>query len=53
MPASAREVIRTTGALLAGRRWYDGATDRYDGLDGVYGVWQWGRVKRAGSYTMA
>lgn len=37
MPASAREVIRTTGALLAGRNWYDVAMERYGGLDGIYG----------------
>ncbi|MES9537851.1 MULTISPECIES: dihydrofolate reductase family protein [unclassified Actinomadura] len=37
MPASAREVVRTTGALLAGRNWYDVAMERYNGLDGVYG----------------
>ncbi|GAA2047751.1 dihydrofolate reductase family protein [Catenulispora yoronensis] len=37
MPASAREVVRTTGALLGGRGWYDVAMERYNGLDGVYG----------------
>jgi dihydrofolate reductase len=26
-----------TGAILAGRRWYDVATERYDGVAGIYG----------------
>lgn len=35
--ALADEVMRTTGAILAGRRWYDVATQRYDGRAGIYG----------------
>jgi dihydrofolate reductase len=31
------EVIETTGAILAGRRWYDLATSRWDGRAGIYG----------------
>jgi dihydrofolate reductase len=31
------EVIQTTGAILAGRRWYDVATSRYGGRAGIYG----------------
>ena len=26
-----------TGAILAGRRWYDVASERYDGVNGIYG----------------
>ncbi len=33
----AMEVIRTTGAILAGRRWWDVASAKYNGLDGIYG----------------
>ena len=35
--AIADEVMRSTGAVLAGRGWYDIATRRYDGVDGIYG----------------
>ena len=31
------EVIGTTGAILAGRRWWDVAKAKYDGLNGIYG----------------
>ena len=35
------EVMRSTGAILAGRRWYDGAAPKYDGVAGIYGGrWQ-------------
>jgi dihydrofolate reductase len=33
----AEEIVNTTGAILAGRRWYDVATEQFDGLDGIYG----------------
>jgi dihydrofolate reductase len=33
----AEEVMQTTGAVLAGRRWYDIATQRFDGVEGIYG----------------
>jgi dihydrofolate reductase len=33
----ADEVMRDTGAILAGRRWYDVATERYSGRQGIYG----------------
>lgn len=33
----ADEVKRSTGAILAGRRWYDVATERYNGRQGIYG----------------
>jgi dihydrofolate reductase len=32
----AEEVMQTTGAILAGRRWYDLATQRW-GVEGIYG----------------
>jgi len=35
--AVAEEVMQTTGAILAGRRWYDIATERLDGVEGIYG----------------
>lgn len=35
--ALADEVMETTGAILAGRRWYDVATARYAGRAGIYG----------------
>lgn len=35
--AVAEEVVQTTGAILAGRRWYDIATERFDGVEGIYG----------------
>jgi dihydrofolate reductase len=35
------EVMKSTGAILAGRRWYDGAAPKYDGVAGIYGGrWQ-------------
>ena len=33
----ADEVKSSTGAILAGRRWYDVATERYNGRQGIYG----------------
>jgi dihydrofolate reductase len=37
----ADETRDATGAILAGRRWYDVASKRYDGVDGIYGGrWQ-------------
>ena len=33
----ADEVMQSTGAILAGRRWYDVATARYKGRSGIYG----------------
>jgi dihydrofolate reductase len=39
--AVADDVMRTTGAILAGRGWYDAATARYDGRAGIYGgAWE-------------
>jgi dihydrofolate reductase len=35
--AMADEVLRGTGAILGGRRWYDIAVEQYDGVDGMYG----------------
>src|SRR3712207_219860 len=35
--ALADEVMEGTGAILAGRRWYDVASARYDGRAGIYG----------------
>jgi len=35
--AIAEEVMQTAGAILAGRRWYDIATRRLDGVEGIYG----------------
>jgi dihydrofolate reductase len=35
--AMADEVMSSTGAILAGRRWYDVATERYQGRAGIYG----------------
>ena len=40
----ADEVARTTGAILAGRRWHDVATAKYDGRAGIYGGHYTGRV---------
>jgi dihydrofolate reductase len=34
----ADEVMQATGAILAGRRWYDVATASYDGREGIYGA---------------
>lgn len=36
VPALAREIAEMTGAILAGRRWYD-ALPRIGGLEGIYG----------------
>jgi dihydrofolate reductase len=33
----ADDVMNTTGAILAGRRWHDVATAKYDGRHGIYG----------------
>lgn len=33
----AAEVMRSTGAILGGRGWYDAAARKYDGVDGIYG----------------
>jgi dihydrofolate reductase len=33
----AADVRENTGAILAGRRWYDVAGEKYDGVDGIYG----------------
>ena len=30
-------VMNNTGAILAGRRWFDGAAPKYDGVAGIYG----------------
>jgi hypothetical protein len=39
----ADEVMNTTGAILAGRRWYDIATSRSAGREGIYGgAWRCG-----------
>jgi len=35
--AVAEEVMETAGAILAGRRWYDVATQRLGGVEGIYG----------------
>ena len=37
----ADDVMRSVGAILGGRRWYDVAERLYDGVDGIYGgQWQ-------------
>ena len=33
----ADEIVHTTGAILAGRRWYEIATSRLNGVEGIYG----------------
>jgi dihydrofolate reductase len=33
----ADDVMNSTGAILAGRRWYDVASERYSGRQGIYG----------------
>jgi dihydrofolate reductase len=33
----ADQVIGSTGAILAGRHWYEVASERYNGVDGIYG----------------
>jgi dihydrofolate reductase len=35
--AMADDVLRSAGAILGGRRWYDVAQRLYDGVDGIYG----------------
>jgi dihydrofolate reductase len=35
--AIAEEVREQTGAIVAGRRWYDVASDKYGGTGGIYG----------------
>jgi dihydrofolate reductase len=35
--AMADEIVATTGAILAGRRWYDIAMTRFNGVEGIYG----------------
>jgi dihydrofolate reductase len=35
--AMADEVMNSTGAIVAGRRWFDVATSRYSGVAGIYG----------------
>ncbi len=40
----ADDVMQTTGAILAGRRWYDVATAKYNGRRGIYGGKWEGRV---------
>jgi dihydrofolate reductase len=37
----ADEVMHSTGAILAGRRWLDVATEKYNGRQGIYGgAWE-------------
>ena len=31
------ETMQRIGAILAGRRWYELAIERWDGVDGIYG----------------
>ena len=33
----ADETMNRIGAILAGRRWYELATERWNGVDGIYG----------------
>jgi dihydrofolate reductase len=35
--AFADDVLRTAGAILGGRRWYDVAVRNFGGYDGIYG----------------
>jgi dihydrofolate reductase len=35
--AMADETMSRIGAILAGRRWYELAVERWDGIDGIYG----------------
>jgi dihydrofolate reductase len=37
---TADDVLRSAGAILGGRRWYDAARRLYDGVNGIYGG-QW------------
>jgi dihydrofolate reductase len=40
----AEETMSRIGAIVAGRRWYELATERWDGVDGIYGGDWDGRV---------
>jgi dihydrofolate reductase len=40
----ADETMRRIGTILAGRRWYELATERWKGVDGIYGGAYGGRV---------
>jgi len=40
----ADETMAGIGAILAGRRWYDLAMERWEGVDGIYGGNYGGRV---------
>jgi dihydrofolate reductase len=40
----ADETMRRVGAILAGRRWYELAIERWNGVDGIYGGAYAGRV---------
>jgi dihydrofolate reductase len=40
----ADETMNRIGAILAGRRWYELAKERWDGVDGIYGGAYGGRV---------
>ena len=40
----ADETMNRIGAILAGRRWYELATERWNGVDGIYGGAYDGRV---------
>ena len=31
------DIVAATGAIVAGRNWYDAATEKYDGRRGIYG----------------
>jgi dihydrofolate reductase len=42
--ALADETRQRIGAILAGRRWYELATERWDGVDGIYGGAYQGKV---------
>jgi dihydrofolate reductase len=42
--ALAGETMSRVGAIVAGRRWYDLARERWDGVDGIYGGDYEGRV---------
>jgi dihydrofolate reductase len=42
--ALADETMDRIGAILAGRRWYELAIDRWDGVDGIYGGAYGGQV---------
>jgi dihydrofolate reductase len=40
-PTMAIDVMRSTGAILGGRRWFDVASSKYRGVAGIYGgVWR-------------